>query len=530
MYKLKTLSVLVAAVAFAGCDAGIQDGSDPTLSGMNGLVVDGRVANGKVWADRDNDGAIDDFEPFAWTDAQGYYSYNPQTDTDYCAATAEDQLKHCLRYGSSSDNVVIRIRGGIDLDTGEKLKGIMAMDTTISASEAKSDTPQVLSPLTTLLQSVPANEKQNMRNALGITSDADLRRDFSSAESEADRAFYAKALAVQTILDVAFSAGESDSTKQLAALGKLAEKIASIGDVTSLETGDLTEVLESAGVPTEKRTNVSERLRSVNQAISLVATTGSAEDVKKRIKAIEVVSQLVKQEADGETVAALGDVGDDRIGSVVNSVQGALGDNEQIDITSVSKAIKDGGDPATAVNDNKLASEVEWAGSWFLLRPDQDTIEDLNDGDFLAFYFFGTGEETSGSIGICTGITKDDLGDEVPDLDGTYFGGSWSELSKGQVSFIVNYEGQEFSGQMKVKAFDANDADAGGEYKGQRMQQIRFTSDLAEDESFELLRDVTSTASVYLTEAGANLLPNRTDSNCDTISSNVRQNDTNQGW
>lgn len=512
MYKLKTLSVLVAAIAFAGCEAGVQDGGgSDSRSSMNGLAVDGRVANGKVWADRDGDGALDDFEPFAWTDQYGYYTYRPAkegeyTAKDYCADDATlDEQKHCLRYGASSDDVMIRIRGGIDLDTGEKLKGVMAMESSVSesSSAANRTTPKVLSPLTTMLASVPEAQKASLKAALGITAENEaelLKKDYSAAGDAESRGLYAKALAVQTILDVAFSAGGSDSTAQLNTLTKLAEKIAASGDVSTLDAADMSEVLESAGVSAEKRAKTAKRMNSINTVIATVATASSAEDVKKQIKAVEVVSQLVKKEADGETIAALGGENADTIATVVTAVQGAIGDGEDIDIRSVSDSIKDvdaANDAAGltgAVTDNKLADDVTWAGGMFVLRPDSDLRGDVAAKDYVLVYL-----EEGGELNMCASVVPTDpLGDEAPNTDKEFFGGSWSKISDSSISLIIEWEGQEFNGQVKALAgtesLYAGETDAD---VATAMNKYRLTSDLAEDESAILLRDVGDAYDFY---------------------------------
>lgn len=512
MYKLKTLSVLVAAIAFAGCEAGVQDGGgSDSRSSMNGLAVDGRVANGKVWADRDGDGALDDFEPFAWTDQYGYYTYRPAkegeyTAKDYCADDATlDEQKHCLRYGASSDDVMIRIRGGIDLDTGEKLKGVMAMESSVSesSSAANRTTPKVLSPLTTMLASVPEAQKASLKAALGITAENEaelLKKDYSAAGDAESRGLYAKALAVQTILDVAFSAGGSDSTAQLNTLTKLAEKIAASGDVSTLDAADMSEVLESAGVSAEKRAKTAKRMNSINTVIATVATASSAEDVKKQIKAVEVVSQLVKKEADGETIAALGGENADTIATVVTAVQGAIGDGEDIDIRSVSDSIKDvdaANDAAGltgAVTDNKLADDITWAGGMFVLRPDSDLRGDVAAKDYVLVYL-----EEGGELNMCASVVPTDpLGDEAPNTDKEFFGGSWSKISDSSISLIIEWEGQEFNGQVKALAgtesLYAGETDAD---VATAMNKYRLTSDLAEDESAILLRDVGDAYDFY---------------------------------
>ncbi|MEJ2074371.1 MAG: hypothetical protein P8X79_13045 [Reinekea sp.] len=136
------LTALATSLLITACDVASQDGNNTdSRKGMAGLVVDGRVAGGKVWVDANNNYKIDDFEPYAYTDSDGYYSYNPLTNTNYCSLPliSDEYQRYCLLYGSSIESMIIRIKGGTDLSTGERLKGIMAMRSTISISSADND-------------------------------------------------------------------------------------------------------------------------------------------------------------------------------------------------------------------------------------------------------------------------------------------------------------------------------------------------------------------------------------------------------
>ncbi|RDL44602.1 hypothetical protein DN730_09445 [Marinomonas piezotolerans] len=165
-FKRKALSTFVglATLGLVACggESGSQDSGADNSTSFTGLVVDGRVAGGKVWADMNNNYKIDDFEPYAYTDSDGYYSYNPLTNVNYCAlpVISDEYQRYCLIYGSSLDAIVIRVKGGTDLSTGERLKGIMAMSTNISSSSQISSTPLVLSPITTLLSTTTDTTQQ----------------------------------------------------------------------------------------------------------------------------------------------------------------------------------------------------------------------------------------------------------------------------------------------------------------------------------------------------------------------------------
>jgi hypothetical protein len=207
MNILKTLlasSIALAILGTAGCSDGEdQDSQEENATSFTGLVVDGRVARGFVWVDINSDGAIDTFEPYAYTDATGYYSYNPETNTNYCEDTNH---QYCLNTGMVEGDFIIRITGGVDLSSGEPFTGIMTLNSNLDDAKeveqqvsemsdgdtSKPDFIPVVSPLTTLTENLSVTEKVDLLTKIGVTGVDEsnveelLSTDFTNLSSEVD--------------------------------------------------------------------------------------------------------------------------------------------------------------------------------------------------------------------------------------------------------------------------------------------------------------------------------------------------------
>lgn len=165
---------LAAALGAAGC--GSSDKQDQPKSDtsrvVSARVIDGYLVRATVWADLNGNGELDSFEPRAFTDNDGYVSYNPLTETDYCAADAGTALaRHCLRLvGVAEDqSVLIRVRGGYDSATGLPFKGML----TLRTSDLEPGQPLVVTPLTSLLAEADAEAPSTRA---GVDSILDLLR------------------------------------------------------------------------------------------------------------------------------------------------------------------------------------------------------------------------------------------------------------------------------------------------------------------------------------------------------------------
>ena len=293
-HYLFALPALMVSIALTGCEVAPQDSSGvDSRQSLNGLAVDGRVAGGKVWVDSNDDYAVDDFEPFAYTDSQGYYSNNPISGENYCdlPEISDEYQRYCLVFGSSMDSMTIRIEGGIDLSTGEKLKGVMAMTSTFDESGV-SDTPLVMSPLTTLLSAATDDtEREDIRTAMGIESDEDLRVDFSAANSDKNKRLLANAVAVQSMMDILTGSADADSTETAAQqklIKSLSKSIATNKVAPAqFDTTMLTSLVTEVSTDATKQSSVSARLLALNVEINKIADiTNTDADVRALLKAL----------------------------------------------------------------------------------------------------------------------------------------------------------------------------------------------------------------------------------------------------
>ncbi len=99
-----------------------------------GLAMDGFIANGLVWIDiKDND-SIDGTEPTAYTDSQGYFSYNPNTGVNYCETEKAHLQQYCLKTGLSEGNFEVKVAKGVKVVSGVPFRNVLS--TTVNLSSA----------------------------------------------------------------------------------------------------------------------------------------------------------------------------------------------------------------------------------------------------------------------------------------------------------------------------------------------------------------------------------------------------------
>lgn len=136
----------------------------------SGVAIDGYLARATVFIDTNNDGERNPWEPFAFTDNDGYYSYNPLTETNYCLATASaEQAQYCLVTNTRHSNVVVRIDGGYDVITGEPFAGQLSRRVNKESERAN----LVISPITSLLTDIASDDQASVLSSLSL-SHADL--------------------------------------------------------------------------------------------------------------------------------------------------------------------------------------------------------------------------------------------------------------------------------------------------------------------------------------------------------------------
>lgn len=163
-----SLSTILLLSACGGTDQ--DDGSVSIFKQIfSGLAIDGALARSTVYLDSNNNATRDPWEDSAFTDNDGYYSFNPKTQVDYCAeGTPDSEQIYCLRSVRSYVDIVVRIDGGYDLLTGEPFLGQMSRR--VNMSEVTNSVDSIISPLTSLLTDVTSLEQRtNLLNSIGIS-------------------------------------------------------------------------------------------------------------------------------------------------------------------------------------------------------------------------------------------------------------------------------------------------------------------------------------------------------------------------
>ncbi len=158
-----------------GQDAAAKNPSAKEVS-FSGAAIDGHIARAMVFLDTNNNATRDPWEAFAFTDNDGYYSYNPLTQTNYCASrVTSEQAQYCLRTNQTTTSVVIRIDGGYDVLTGEPFEGQLSRRVQVVNDQVPFS---VISPITTLLVSAASDtEASAILRSLDLTK-TDLDVDY----------------------------------------------------------------------------------------------------------------------------------------------------------------------------------------------------------------------------------------------------------------------------------------------------------------------------------------------------------------
>lgn len=465
-----TALALSCIALLIGCNPTDQDGSSQLAEPLFGLVIDGRIANGLVWVDRNNNGKLDlDFEPYAYTDQNGFFSRSEE-GLDYCSLPSSNpQLRHCLRYDSSLGNARIMVSGGIDLFTGEPLKGVMVLTEDLNSLRANNRPTPVISPLTTLVASLEdPNQLDRLRAALFEDADENwLTRDFSKLTDPNDRSTLATGIMILKLRDLVFSLENSsfDRNSKQAQDDILAAMIAALNfeksevrnswifewDFTSFltfasdyqnNTRTLRNNEELIFDQDQLKKGFTRLQYSVSQIENSVSQIENNEinHILALLKTAEVVHQLNRTaianataEADRERAIATANyfADPDNLDKLLDAI-----DDNDVALTSLTRDLMKADLPNTnpanlnsSVINNTIASlpnTQKWANTWRVFKaPEFD--EELTENSFLAIYLRGTGNDaSSGSVHACiNGELRDEGGESVQNR---FIGGSWLTL------------------------------------------------------------------------------------------------------
>ena len=166
--NILSISTSVAMLSMVGCGVTSQDAGQGSGAAVSGVAVDGYIAGGVVYVDTNENFEIDAWEPRAFTDARGYFTYAPAiTNTEgeviqeairYCdLPTSDASYQFCLKIPAAYDEVLVRVTKGYDLTTAEPFVGTMTMK--MSANSDDLAQHNVVSPITGLLAKMTDEQK-----------------------------------------------------------------------------------------------------------------------------------------------------------------------------------------------------------------------------------------------------------------------------------------------------------------------------------------------------------------------------------
>jgi len=263
---LQGIMFALVSSTIVGCGGTGQDEGTPSTFSQDyrGLAIDGYLARATVFLDTNNDGQRNAWEPFAFTDNEGYYSYNPNTDTNYCAsdATAE-QAQYCLRTNTHYTNVVVRIDGGYDVMTGEPFVGQLSRR---FGSADEGEDIAIISPITSLLSGLEdETEQEDVLSSLNLdASDIDVNYLNTDGAGRVDSNILNAALKVHKVVAVL-------SDRLTDTYDEIGEEIGTPNDATSTVypslAGELLRANQSFDITIQDSSSLASVLDSAEQAL-----------------------------------------------------------------------------------------------------------------------------------------------------------------------------------------------------------------------------------------------------------------------
>ncbi len=462
--SFRVLALTSAVGVIAACGGTGQDvGTPSTVDDVySGLAIDGYLARATVFLDTNNNGRRDSWEPFAFTDNEGYYSYNPNTETNYCAADATaEQSQYCLRSNTSRTDVVVRIDGGYDVTTGEPFVGQLSRRVNAETEEGRSDT--LISPISSLLTNIESQDDQNsVLSSLNLQpSDVDVNYLNTDGSGGVDSNVLNSAIKVHKVVSV-LSDRLTDTYDEIGSefgtpndasstvYSNLAQQLVSSGqsfDTTVSDTTSLASVLD----------NSESALREVyeRKEFTLPADMGSASSPENFSRVIDVSNNIVNI-----------------INTVINPAMETTQENAQGQLraveTVVIKALEETSDDTTIENAAAFfASESNTGLVDSLLQTlssDTADIVTLSNNDFSGTDF--DSEEEISSVaslgndvmpftqigGMQLRVSDLDLGQAPNDLDDSevefYFQGSSNDLSGAFTACVKHIDGASVDGTL----------------------------------------------------------------------------------
>ncbi len=460
--KRTLLSVCLSAALLTACGGTGQDNGSPSSikQEFSGAVLDGYLARATVFLDSNNNGTRDAWEAYAFTDNEGFYSFNSNTNTDYCADTATPQeQQYCLVSRTSHTNVVVRVDGGYDVLTGEPFLGQMTRR--VNANDQSLPTDSLISPLTSVLTSALTDEQTaTMLNALGLQP-GDLDTDYlnSDGSGSIDAALLNKALTIHkavTVLadrltDTYDEIGENFGTPNdasAAVYSALADSIASIGTLDgALQPNALYQILDTA----------EEELKAVykRKDLTLPADMGDAVNPQSFQRIADIVSDIAP------VVDAL--INDTDASATIDNIAGRARALESLVIKAVNES---------EVNDATIENAVEFFTNnsnepllgALIDSLDADTADlgTLSTNDFSGTDFDSVLEIAASSSIPANALPITRVGGTTLRLSDLFLGSAPAKLDDSEVEFYFEGQAEDTNGSFTACVKVIDDANEDG--------------------------------------------------------------------
>ena len=351
-------AVLISACGGTGQDNGTESTFNQEFSG---LAIDGYLARSLVFLDTNNDGTRNAWEPFAFTDDEGYFSFNPNTNVDYCRENASvSEAEFCLRTNSERTDLVIRIDGGYDVLTGEPLLGQLSRR--INNTSTNNVNSVIISPVSSLVANLSTEQSSRVLQNQGLTAD-DLDVDYLNTD------------------------GSSSVDSQLLNVSLKIHKVVTV--LSDRLTDTYTEIGDERGTPNDASSFVYSALANqlLEDNVDLNQAVGNSSAMANVLDQAEAQLREVYRRRDFDLPADLGDASNtqsfDRVidvtGQVVQVIDAVISSDE-LDITSDeakgrSRAIES--IVIKAVNERGLDSTIESATQFFTNTENEDLVNIL---------------------------------------------------------------------------------------------------------------------------------------------------------
>lgn len=512
-------------LALMGCGGtGQDDGTVSPAAQIRGVAVDGYLSGAFCFLDINEDYRRNAFEPSTLTDADGYYSYNPNTDTNYCADTAtSDEKNYCLSSLAAVSEAPLRCRGGYDVLTEEPFQGTLSARVDVNLAGTVENV--VISPLTTLLATaVNDAEKNQLLDALNVSSESELSVDYIANRSAS---LVQTALRLQKIAQVlaepirATHDGDDDAlvepvsqiyeamTDHILAnnttdIQTVLSDAAVLSDIAqaaeSLFVASLTAVEDedSAGttaiVETDNRnrsgTRATQILEVANQLCVDTDNNGAFSDAELNRcgRSVEVLVKKAVEELNETTLPAVDESIERAVTCLTSSdcdpLLQVLGE-ENFDLTALqADDFTSGSGAATAATIADDATPfTNLAGMSLRVNDPDNTVPTENKHARLELYFGEGATSTSGTLTACVRYidgsgasepnraTDEDL--ENGDTRGSYVTGTWQLLGQSGYSVVLN-----LSITPTSTPYTAIMKSAGSNSDGQLVYRFDFDDDL----------------------------------------------------